>query len=199
MSFRTKTAEMCFSKTCVKFWRCYGNQRWAEEVENYFFVFKISSFKKWESFKSLAHGVLEIFEEVYIGWGWRGGVGGGTMYRCRFDRGPKTYYCSSSTEGACCGGGFSRHFRIHWCRRSLLSVATVFLRKNKELCKINGQSSTKLLCDASRPLAHFLGLGTVLFDFLTWLCRVAEGNLSCRHNWEKNRKSHERYGVRELN
>ena len=33
LSFSMKTAEMCFSKTCVNFGRCYGNQGGAEEVE----------------------------------------------------------------------------------------------------------------------------------------------------------------------
>ena len=28
-----KTADMCSSKTCVKFRRCYGNHGWAEAVE----------------------------------------------------------------------------------------------------------------------------------------------------------------------
>ena len=32
-----KTAKMCFSKTCVNFGRCYGNQGWAEVVENILF------------------------------------------------------------------------------------------------------------------------------------------------------------------
>ena len=33
VSFGMKTAEMRFSKTCVNFERCYGNQGWAEAVE----------------------------------------------------------------------------------------------------------------------------------------------------------------------
>ena len=40
-----------FLKTCVNFGRCYGNQEWAEAVEKYFFVLKISSFKFSESVK----------------------------------------------------------------------------------------------------------------------------------------------------
>ena len=28
-----KTAEMCFSKTCINFGRCFGDQRWAQAVE----------------------------------------------------------------------------------------------------------------------------------------------------------------------
>ena len=32
-SFCIETDEMCFSKTCVKFGRCYDNQRWAEAVD----------------------------------------------------------------------------------------------------------------------------------------------------------------------
>ena len=55
------------SKTCVNFGRCYGNQGWAEAVEQFFFVLKITSFKLSECFKSVAQGVLEIFEEVYLG------------------------------------------------------------------------------------------------------------------------------------
>ena len=58
-----KTAEMCFSKTCVKFGRCYGNQGWAEAVERQFFVLKISLFEFLESFKSVAQGVLEILRK----------------------------------------------------------------------------------------------------------------------------------------
>ena len=61
-----KTAEMCFSKTCVNFARCYVNQGWAEGLKN-IFVLKIKSFIFSESFKSPAQGVLEIFEEVYLG------------------------------------------------------------------------------------------------------------------------------------
>ena len=64
-----KTAEMRFSKTCVNFGRCYGNQGWAEAVEKQFFVLKISLFKLSESFESIAQGVLEIFEKVYLGGG----------------------------------------------------------------------------------------------------------------------------------
>ena len=33
-----KTAEMFFSKTCVKFRCCYGNERWPEAVENKFLI-----------------------------------------------------------------------------------------------------------------------------------------------------------------
>ena len=33
VSFGMKTAEMRFSKTCVNFERCYGNQGWVEAVE----------------------------------------------------------------------------------------------------------------------------------------------------------------------
>ena len=68
-----KTAEMCFSKTCVNFGRCYGNQEWTESVEKYFLVFQSSSFKLSGSFKFIDQGVLEIFKEVYLGGG------GGTM------------------------------------------------------------------------------------------------------------------------
>ena len=64
-----KTAEMRFSKTCVNFERCYGNQGWAEAVEKYIFIFQFNSFKLSESFKSVAQGVPEIFEEVYLGGG----------------------------------------------------------------------------------------------------------------------------------
>ena len=56
-----KTVEICCSKTCVNFGRCYGNQGWAEAVENQMLFFKISSFEKSESFNSVAQGVLEIF------------------------------------------------------------------------------------------------------------------------------------------
>ena len=31
-----KNCQSCFSKTCVNFAHCYGNQRWAEAVENNF-------------------------------------------------------------------------------------------------------------------------------------------------------------------
>ena len=58
---------MRFSKTCVNFERCYGNQGWAEAVEKYIFIFQFNSFKLSESFKSVAQGVPEIFEEVYLG------------------------------------------------------------------------------------------------------------------------------------
>ena len=53
-----KIVEICCSKTYVNFGRCYGNQRWAETVENDFL--EISSFDKSESFNSLAQGVLEL-------------------------------------------------------------------------------------------------------------------------------------------
>ena len=62
-----KTAEMRFSKTCVNFERCYGNQGWAEAVKKYVFIFQFNLFKLSESFKSVAQGVPEIFEEVYLG------------------------------------------------------------------------------------------------------------------------------------
>ena len=68
-----KTVEICCSKTCVNFGRCYGNQGWAEVVENQMLFLKISSFEKSESFNSVAQGVLEIFQKVYLGGG------GGTM------------------------------------------------------------------------------------------------------------------------
>ena len=68
-----KTVEICCSKTCVNFGRCYGNQGWAETVENQILFLKISSFDKSESFNSVAQGVLEIFWKVYLGGG------GGTM------------------------------------------------------------------------------------------------------------------------
>ena len=38
-------------------------------VKIYFFVLEISSFKLSESFKSVAQGLLEIFEVVYLGGG----------------------------------------------------------------------------------------------------------------------------------
>ena len=41
-----KTAEICCSKTSVNFERCYGNQGWAETVENQMLFLKISSFEK---------------------------------------------------------------------------------------------------------------------------------------------------------
>ena len=62
-----KTVEICCSKTCVNFGRCYGNQGWAETVENQIRFLKISSFEKSESFNSVAQGVLEIFWKVYLG------------------------------------------------------------------------------------------------------------------------------------
>ena len=62
-----------YSETCVNFGRCYGNQG-AEAVENKKIVLKMSSFKLSECLKSVAEGVLEIFQEVYLGGG-----GGGTM------------------------------------------------------------------------------------------------------------------------
>ena len=58
------------SKSCINFGRCYGNQGWAEVVENKFLFCKLVKLS--ESFESVAQGVLEIFEEVYLG-------GGGTM------------------------------------------------------------------------------------------------------------------------
>ena len=62
-----KTVEICCSKTCGNFGRCYGNQGWAETVENQKLFLKISSFEKSESFNSVAQGVLEIFWKVYLG------------------------------------------------------------------------------------------------------------------------------------
>ena len=59
--FCMKTVEICCSKTCVNFGRCYGIQRWAETVENQILFLKISSFENSESFNSVAQGVLEIF------------------------------------------------------------------------------------------------------------------------------------------
>ena len=56
-----KTVEICCSKTCVNVGRCYGNQGWAETVENHLHFLNISSFEKSESFNSVAQGVLEIF------------------------------------------------------------------------------------------------------------------------------------------
>ena len=64
-----KTVEICCSKTCVNFGRCYGNQGWAEAVENQMLFLNISSFEKSESFNSVAQGVLEIFQKVYLGGG----------------------------------------------------------------------------------------------------------------------------------
>ena len=58
-------------KHASNFWRCYGNQGWADAVEIFFL--KMSSFTWSESFKAVAEGVLEIFDEVYRG---RGGGGG---------------------------------------------------------------------------------------------------------------------------
>ena len=54
--------------TCVNFGCCYGNQGWADVVEK-IFVLQNSSIKFSESFKSVLQGVLEIFEEVYLGGG----------------------------------------------------------------------------------------------------------------------------------
>ena len=59
-------AEMCFSKACVNFGRCHGNRGWGGG-RKIIFVLKISSFKLSESFKSVAQGVPEIFEEMYLG------------------------------------------------------------------------------------------------------------------------------------
>ena len=56
-----KLVEKCCSKTCVDFGRFYGNQGWAETVENQMHFFKISSFDKSESFNSLPQVVLEIY------------------------------------------------------------------------------------------------------------------------------------------
>ena len=39
-----KTVEICCSKTCVNVGRCYGNQGWAETVENQMNFLKICSF-----------------------------------------------------------------------------------------------------------------------------------------------------------
>ena len=63
------TAEMCFSKACIKFGRCYGNQGWAQAVEKYFFALEVSLFNLSERSKTVAEGVREIFEEVYLGGG----------------------------------------------------------------------------------------------------------------------------------
>ena len=62
-----KTVEYVVQKHCVNFGRCYGNQGWAETVENQKHFLKISSFEKSESFNSVAQGVLEIFWKVYLG------------------------------------------------------------------------------------------------------------------------------------
>ena len=64
-----KTSEICCSKTCVNFGRSYCNQGWTEAVKIYFCVLKITSFKLSKRFKSVAQGILEIFEEVYLGGG----------------------------------------------------------------------------------------------------------------------------------
>ena len=69
-----KTVEICCSKTCGNFGRCYGNQGWAETVENHKLFLKISLFEKSESFNSVAQGVLEIFWKVYLGGGGGGGA-----------------------------------------------------------------------------------------------------------------------------
>ena len=37
--FCMKAVEICCSKTCVNFGHCYGNQGWAETVENQMFFF----------------------------------------------------------------------------------------------------------------------------------------------------------------
>ena len=51
VSICMKNDEVSISKTCVNFGRSYGNQGWAEEVENLIFVLKMSSFPVSESFK----------------------------------------------------------------------------------------------------------------------------------------------------
>ena len=56
-----KTAEICCSITSVDSGRCYGNQGWAETVENQMLFLKVSSFEKSESFTPVAQGVLEKF------------------------------------------------------------------------------------------------------------------------------------------
>ena len=61
-----KTAEMRFPLHASTLDGCFGNQEWAEEVGNKNVVLKISLFKLSESFKLIAHGVLEMFEEVYL-------------------------------------------------------------------------------------------------------------------------------------
>ena len=40
-----KTVEICCSKTCVNFGRCYGNQGWAEAVENQMLFLKLVHLK----------------------------------------------------------------------------------------------------------------------------------------------------------
>ena len=55
------SVEICCFKTCVNVGRCYGNQGWAETLENRMHFLKIGSFEKSESFTSVAQGVLEIF------------------------------------------------------------------------------------------------------------------------------------------
>ena len=39
-----ETAEMCCSKTCVKFGRCYGNQAGRRQLKNNFLCWKLSHF-----------------------------------------------------------------------------------------------------------------------------------------------------------
>ena len=72
LAFAWQHCRNVFFKSIRQLWRCYGNQRWAKAVENSFLVLKISSFKLSESLKSVAQGVLEIFEEMDL----EGGGGG---------------------------------------------------------------------------------------------------------------------------
>ena len=66
MSFCMKTAEMCFSKHASTLSVAMVTKGgWGGLKITV--CFEISSFKLSESFKSVAQGVLEIFEEVYLG------------------------------------------------------------------------------------------------------------------------------------
>ena len=73
-----KAAEVCFSKYASSFGVAIVTKGGGRRLKINF-VLQISTFKRSENLKSVAQGVLEIFEEVYLGrgvggggWGWGG-------------------------------------------------------------------------------------------------------------------------------
>ena len=65
--FCMKTVEMCFFKKTYSNFGCCLVTKGGWRRLKIIFVLKISLFKLSENFKFVAHGVLEIFEEVYLG------------------------------------------------------------------------------------------------------------------------------------
>ena len=64
-----ETAELCFQKHASALDVAMVTKDGRRRLKNNFFVLKSSSFKLSESFKSVAQGVVEILEEVYLGKG----------------------------------------------------------------------------------------------------------------------------------